>query len=123
MAFTLSLLLTLNSTLASGPITVGKDVTYKIDGTEFEGYSATPSSSKGITVYVIQDWNGVDKHEKGVCDKLAAAGYDAFAIDVYGRDSPPITHRLFCRSRKVLRQSNPLYESAHRRHEICDKKS
>jgi dienelactone hydrolase len=89
MALTLSLLLTLNSTLISGPITAGKDVTYKIDGAEFEGYSATPYSSKGITVYVIQDWNGIDKHEKGVCDKLASAGYDAFAIDVYGKGIRP----------------------------------
>lgn len=70
---------------------VSKDVEYTVGPAHFVGYIAKPKGAKanGPVVYVIQDWNGVDYHEKEVCVKLAQAGYTAFAIDIYGKDVRP----------------------------------
>ncbi len=70
---------------------ISKDVEYTVGPAHFVGYVAKPKNAKsnGAVVYVIQDWNGVDYHEKEVCVKLAAAGYTAFAIDIYGKGVRP----------------------------------
>lgn len=71
---------------------IGQEFAYNIGSQPFLGYKALAKSSKvRATVYVVQDWNGVDTHEKSVCEKLAAAGYDAYAIDVYGQGIRPKT--------------------------------
>lgn len=73
----------------TGLLFAGKTVEYKIGNDTFEGYLATASKKAAITVFVVQDWNGIDDHEKKVCDKLASYGYNAFAIDVYGKGVRP----------------------------------
>lgn len=67
---------------------LGKAIEYKIGDEPFEGYGARVRDSKA-TIYVIQDWDGVNEHEINVVEKLAAAGYSAFAIDIYGKDHRP----------------------------------
>lgn len=70
---------------------LGKPIDYKIGDEAFEGYGARAKNAKpdSPVVYVIQDWDGVNEHEIGVVEKLAAAGYSAFAIDIYGKDHRP----------------------------------
>lgn len=70
---------------------LGHLIEYKIGNETFEGYGAKAAGAKEDSpiVYVIQDWDGVNEHEKQVVEKLAKAGYSAFAIDIYGKDNRP----------------------------------
>lgn len=67
----------------------GQTVTYDVDGAAYEGYRASPpGASKGL-VLVIHDWDGLTGYEVKRSEMLAAMGYDAFAIDLYGKGNRP----------------------------------
>lgn len=69
----------------------GEAVTYKADGADYEGYFAKASgASKGL-VLIIHDWDGLDGYEMKRADMLAGMGYDAFAIDLFGKGNRPAT--------------------------------
>ena len=61
----------------------GKMVEFPANGTTAKGYLATPASSKGPGVLVIQEWWGLVQHVKNVCDRFAAEGFTALAPDMY----------------------------------------
>ncbi len=64
---------------------------YTVDGTELQGYvayNADLESSRG-TVIIVHDWDGMTEYEERRAEMLAAMGYTAFAIDVYGADTDP----------------------------------
>ncbi|KQI67387.1 dienelactone hydrolase [Loktanella sp. 3ANDIMAR09] len=70
---------------------VGEYHSYDIDGVTFEGYVATNTdldTPRG-TVLIVHDWDGMTDYEERRADMLAAQGYTAFAIDVYGADTDP----------------------------------
>ena len=70
---------------------VGERWSYTVGGTAFEGYVARNTAlpqSRG-TVVIVHDWDGVNAYEERRADMLAALGYTAFAIDVYGADENP----------------------------------
>lgn len=69
----------------------GEAVTYEIDGAEYEGYLAEATRDAKGLVLVIHDWGGLDDYEKTRAEMLADEGYDAFAIDLYGKDNRPDT--------------------------------
>lgn len=78
-------------TLICAPLAAqaGEAVTYTIDGESFEGYRANADGdSKGL-VLIIHDWDGLTGYEKKRADMLAALGYDAFAVDLYGKGHRP----------------------------------
>ena len=76
-------------TLTAAPALAGKSVPYTVGGKAYEGYIAKASgSSKGL-VLIIHDWDGVDAYEVKRADMLAAMGYDAFAVDLYGKGNRP----------------------------------
>lgn len=64
---------------------------YTVGDTEFEGYVARNTALEEPlgTVLIVHDWDGLTDYEKRRADMLAAAGYTAFAIDVYGADEEP----------------------------------
>lgn len=70
---------------------VAERYVYEIDGVEYEGYVAYNSRLERSlgTVMIIHDWDGPNDYEKARAEQLAALGYTAFAIDVYGRDRQP----------------------------------
>ncbi len=47
------------------------------------GYLAEPDGGQGAPVLVVHPWWGLNSTVKGVCDRLAAAGFLAFAVDLY----------------------------------------
>ena len=53
------------------------------DGKEADGYLAKPARANAPGVVVIQEWWGLQEQIKGVCDRLALAGYEALAPDLY----------------------------------------
>jgi dienelactone hydrolase len=67
----------------------GEVVTYAVHGKTFEGYrSAAMADSKGL-VLIIHDWDGLTEYEMKRADMLADTGYDAFAIDLFGKGNRP----------------------------------
>jgi carboxymethylenebutenolidase len=53
------------------------------DGRTAEGYLAKAGGARAPGVVVIQEWWGLQDQIKGICDRLALAGYDALAPDLY----------------------------------------
>lgn len=53
------------------------------------GYLATSTRAGAPGVVVIQEWWGLQDQIKGVCDRLAAAGYHALAPDLYNGVAVP----------------------------------
>ena len=81
----LVLVFTFLSIAASAKV-VGKDVEYKSDGTTLKGYLAYDDSVKGERpgVLVVHEWWGHNDYARARADKLAALGYTALAVDMYG---------------------------------------
>jgi dienelactone hydrolase len=67
----------------------GEAITYVVGGETFEGYrSAANGDSKGL-VLIIHDWDGLTEYEMKRTDMLADMGYDAFAVDLFGKGNRP----------------------------------
>jgi carboxymethylenebutenolidase len=63
---------------------LGTKISFKRpDGKEASGYLAKAAHANGPGVVVIQEWWGVQDQIKGICDRFAAAGYNALAPDLY----------------------------------------
>ena len=56
----------------------------RTDGKQAEGYLAKAGRDHAPGVIVIQEWWGLSGNITGICDRLALAGYDALAPDLYG---------------------------------------
>ena len=84
-AFALALVMTLSPLAAHA----GETVPYTVDGEAFEGYRAKPDgASKGLVV-IVHAWGGVTSYEQKRADMIAALGYEAFALDLYGKGNRP----------------------------------
>lgn len=58
-------------------------VTFDADGRVGSGYLAVPPSGGGPGVLVLHAWWGLNPFFKDFCDRLAEAGFVAFAPDLY----------------------------------------
>src|SRR5438132_261388 len=59
------------------------------DGKEAQGYLAKAATANAPGVIVIQEWWGLQDQIRGICDRLALAGYEALAPDLFaGRVVP-----------------------------------
>ncbi|MFN2381017.1 MAG: dienelactone hydrolase family protein [Guyparkeria sp.] len=67
----------------------GEDIGYQVDGEAFEGYLSSAEGESRGTVLVIHDWDGIDDYERKRADMIAAMGFDAFAVDLYGEGNRP----------------------------------
>src|SRR5690606_22888111 len=63
------------------------DIQYQAAGKNLTGYFAEAEDPKGL-VLIVHDWNGVDDYERRRADMLADMGYDAFALDMFGAQTP-----------------------------------
>ncbi|HSB19052.1 MAG TPA: dienelactone hydrolase family protein [Anaeromyxobacteraceae bacterium] len=64
---------------------MGKMISFpRISGGTAQGYLSEARDPKAPGVVVIQEWWGVQGQIKGVCDRLAEAGFHALAPDLYG---------------------------------------
>jgi carboxymethylenebutenolidase len=55
------------------------------------GVSAYDADGGGAAVVVLHEWWGLVPHIKSVCDRLAAAGFAAYAPDLYAGETAPET--------------------------------
>ncbi len=67
----------------------GEDIAYQVGGEAFEGYLSPADDESRGTVLVIHDWDGIDDYERQRADMIAAMGFDAFAVDLYGEGNRP----------------------------------
>ena len=68
---------------------VTEPVEYTVGDTVFEGLvarNAALETPRG-TVLIVHDWNGIDSYERRRAEMLAAEGFTAFAVDLFGRDA------------------------------------
>ena len=64
---------------------MGTTISFKrADGKATQGYLAKAGDDHAPGIIVIQEWWGLQEQIKGMCDRLARAGYDALAPDLYG---------------------------------------
>jgi carboxymethylenebutenolidase len=73
-------------------------VQFPSNGATTSAYLATPAAGKGPGVIVIQEWWGLVRHIKNVCDRFAAEGFTALAPDMYHgqtADEPDGAGKLF----------------------------
>jgi len=61
-------------------------VQYQANGVPLQGYLAWDDAAKGKRpgVIVVHEWWGHNAHARHAADKLASAGYVAFALDMFG---------------------------------------
>jgi carboxymethylenebutenolidase len=62
---------------------MSQTVEFPSNGDTASGYLAVPTSGTGPGLLVIQEWWGLVPQLKGVCDRLAEAGFVALAPDLY----------------------------------------
>ena len=67
----------------------GEVVDYEVGGEMFSGYRAVATGDPKGLVLVIHDWDGLTDYEVKRADMLAELGYDAFAVDLYGKGNRP----------------------------------
>lgn len=75
----------------------------RIDGKLTEGYLAKAGKANAPGIAVVQEWWGLQDQIRGICDRLALAGYDALAPDLYaGTVVPYHDHAAAMREMKSL---------------------
>jgi dienelactone hydrolase len=64
-----------------------REIEYKQGQTTLQGFLAWEDTVKGMRpgVLVVHEWWGLNDHAREQAKRLAAAGYLAFAIDMYGK--------------------------------------
>ena len=64
-----------------------KNISYQHDGVELEGYLAYNDSVKGKVpaFLIVHEWWGLNDYARKRAEQLAAMGYVAFALDMYGK--------------------------------------
>jgi len=84
-AMSLATAMTLASGQASAELQT-ETVEYQVNGTTFTGYMAFDDQTEGKRpgVLVVHEWWGHNEFAREQAEKLAAAGYTAFALDMYG---------------------------------------
>lgn len=76
--------------LTVSPAFAGEPFAYKDGDTELEGYFArTDAPAPAPVVLIVHQWKGLGEYEKSRADMLAKEGYNAFAIDMYGKGVRP----------------------------------
>lgn len=76
-----------DKTEATNPSTlVTQEVSYQADGITMKGYLVYDGALEGERpgVIVVHEWWGHNEHSRNSAEKLANAGYVAFALDMYG---------------------------------------
>ncbi|RTR02905.1 dienelactone hydrolase family protein [Halomonas nitroreducens] len=73
-------------TIQSGPRVVGEVFEYATGGTSYEGYLARNANidRPQPAVLVVHEWWGLDSYARARADQLAALGFVALAVDMYG---------------------------------------
>jgi dienelactone hydrolase len=82
----ITVLLLLSACLSAHAAVVGKEVSYHAGATTLKGYLAWDDAIQGKRpgVLVVHEWWGQNAYARKRADMLAALGYTALALDMYG---------------------------------------
>jgi dienelactone hydrolase len=87
-AILLSLIVTMSFIISpkTAPMIKEENITYTIEGKTYKGFVAYDESKKGKrpAVLVVHEWWGLNDYAKSRAKQLAALGYIAMAVDMYG---------------------------------------
>src|SRR5262249_37894082 len=73
----------------------GHDVSYRDGNTELQGYWVDARNlperdhRPAPVVLIVHQWMGLTDYEKGRAEQIADLGYNAFAVDMYGKGVRP----------------------------------
>jgi dienelactone hydrolase len=101
-------LVLLCTTLTVQAAVVGKEVTYQAGDTVLKGYLAWDDAIQGKRpgILVVHEWWGLNDYARKRADMLAALGYTALAVDMYGNgktaDHPADADKFSAAVRKDL---------------------
>lgn len=86
MTILLSVMFSLCASLTSMGAIKGEEVTYELQGVKMNGYVSYDESLKGSlpVVLVVHEWWGCNQFAREQAEKIAALGYFAVAVDMYG---------------------------------------
>ncbi len=96
----------------------GEDVDYEADGVTLKGYLAYDDSIKGKRpgVLVVHEWWGQNEYARRRARMLAALGYTALAVDMYGNgkvvDNPDDAGKLAGEIYKNMPMAKARFEAA-----------
>ncbi len=87
------------------------EIAYEHDGVPLRGYIAWDRTRPGIRpgVLVVHAWKGLGEYEKMRARMLAELGYFAFAVDVYGADTRPVTSHEAAMAVATFRNDRALF--------------
>ncbi|MBZ9557712.1 MULTISPECIES: dienelactone hydrolase family protein [unclassified Modicisalibacter] len=73
-------------TIAQGPRVVGEPFTYSTGGQTYQGYLArnVADDEPRPAVLIVHEWWGLNDYARARADQLAALGFVALAVDMYG---------------------------------------
>ena len=106
-------------------------IEYKHGDTVLEGYLAYDSSIKGQRpgVLIVHQWKGLTDYEKKRAEMLAKLGYNAFALDIYGKGIRPQSYQeagaqagKYKNNRDLLRARAQAGLAVLQKHELTDPK-
>jgi len=82
----LAALLLVGASAASAAVKT-REVEYTSDSTALQGFMAWDDAKTGKRpgILVVHEWWGHNQHARNAAEKLAKAGYIAFALDLYGK--------------------------------------
>lgn len=121
MRFVSALLLLLAGLPASAPAAVvGKEVSYQTGDTVMKGYLAWDDAVQGRRpgILVVHEWWGQNAYARRRAEMLAALGYTALAVDMYGEGKtaahPEDAGRFSTAVRTNLPEMKARFEAARR---------
>ncbi len=84
-------MLTMGCALAAGAQIHTETIEYRDGDTVLEGYLAYDAAIQGKrpAVLIVHQWKGLTDYEKKRAEMLAQLGYNAFALDIYGKGIRP----------------------------------
>src|ERR1035438_7279898 len=106
-------------------------VEYKQGDTVLEGYLAYDALIKGQRpgVLIVHQWKGLTDYEKKRAEMLAGLGYNAFAVDIYGKGIRPQSNQeagaqagKYKSNRDLLRARAQAGLAVLQKHELTDPK-
>lgn len=86
---------------------VYQDGDVKLEG--FVAYDSELADGKAPGVLVVHQWMGLTDYEKRRCRELAAMGYVAFALDIYGQGIRPDNHGDAGKQATIYKKDRVLY--------------
>lgn len=86
---------------------VYQDGNVKLEG--FLAYDSETQTAKAPGVLVVHQWMGLTDYEKRRCRELAALGYVAFALDIYGQGVRPASTKEAGAQATIYKTDRQLY--------------